>query len=148
MKFRFPLEQLLDVRLREKDLAQRDFLFANKDLAEAEALLQSYYDTIAQARQTAGMLRVSGGLCAENLQQTDLFIAGQEVRISRQKEKIRELASIAEQKHAILIEAAKEHKKVEKLRERRMDRFRREQKRRELKEVDDLVTMRFERERK
>ena len=145
MKFRFSLEQLLEVRLREKDLAQRDFLLARRAQNDAEGVLESYFQSIRDARQRAGHLRSAGGACAEHLQNTDVFIAGQEVRISHQKEKIRELASVVEQKHAILVEAAREQKKVEKLRERRLERFRKEQKRLELKEVDDLVTMRFER---
>ncbi len=146
MKFKFPFEKLLEHRQRTEDEAQRVFLIARNNLESAQAELKAMYDSITQTRNLASGLRGQGGNCVAHLQGTDFFIAGQEVRIAHQRQKIRELVSIAEQKHAILVEASQETKKVKKLRERMLERHQVRVKRREAKEQDDMVTMRFGRE--
>ena len=143
MKFRFPYEKLQEHRKREEDMAQRDFLAARQMYDQAVHELEEMYLAIDQARQRAGDLHTKGGSCAEDLKQIDQFITGQVVRIQRQKDRIRELASVMEEKQAILVIAAQEFKKVEKLRERMFERFKEALKKKEAKELDDMVTMRF-----
>ena len=146
MKFKFPLEQLLKVRARDRDQAQREYIKAHDDVEFAKRDLEEMHRSIGGARERASRLMIEGGDITGFLNQTDFYIAGQEVRIKLQKERIRELASVEEQKHAILVEAAREHKKVEKLKERSFRRFREEKRDRELRAMDDLTTMRFKRE--
>jgi flagellar FliJ protein len=147
MKFHFPFEKLLEHRQRQEDEAQRIYLIAQNQLEAAQAELRAMYESITRTRQQAGFMRSAGGSVVGQLVQTDEFISGQEVRITRQKERIRELASVAEEKHAILVEASQEVKKVTKLREKMFERFKDRLKKLEAKELDDIVTMGFGREK-
>lgn len=143
MKFRFSLEKLLEHLERQEKEAERSYLLARNHVDDANAELTELHAAVDRARRRASDLRNSGGECAASLQETDFFIAGQEVRIARQKVKIRELVSVMEEKHASLVEAAREKKKVARLREKMQERHKDLLKRKEAKDLDEIVTVRF-----
>jgi flagellar FliJ protein len=145
MKFKFSYQQLLEHRKRLEDLAQKDFSIAQKDVDVAEADLEKMYQQIDDSRQNASVLQAKGGDQAPSLVLIDHFINNHKLRIEMQRKKIRDLKSIAEEKQQALVNAAKEYKILEKLREKRVIEFKDLLKKRELKFVDDLTTMRFKR---
>ncbi len=146
MKFTFPYDKLLDHRKALEEVARREYAAARARVDEAEAELRSMYDGIARSRERAGRLEREGGAQGPALSLIGEFIDGQRIRIERQRRKIRELLMDAEEKQGALIEAAKEHKTLEKLKERRLKEFKRAVKKKELKEIDEIVTTRFKRE--
>ncbi len=143
MKFKFSYQQLLAHRKRLEEVAQRDYLLSQKNVDNAEIELEKMYQQIDDSRKRAGLLQIRGGDQAPSLVLIDSFINNHKLRIEMQRKKIRELKSIAEEKQQALVNAAKEYKILEKLREKRMSEFKELVKKRELKFVDDLVTMRF-----
>ena len=145
MKFKFSYQQLLEHRKRLEEIAQRDHLLAQRDVALAEEALEKMYQQIDDSRQRAGILQSRGGDQAPSLVLIDDFINKHKLRMDMQRKKIRELKHIAEEKQQALVNAAKEYKILEKLREKRVIEFKDILKKRELKFVDDLVTMRFKR---
>ncbi len=146
MKYKFEFEKLLTFRKMTEDRSRKDFLLARAAVDEAESSLKKMYDDVTTTHQRIGKLQQTSGRNAPALTMADEFIVGQKVRIQRQREKIRELLAVAEEKRAILVEASREKKTIEKLKEKRSEEFRRVQKKREMREIDDLVTMRFKRE--
>lgn len=146
MKFSFAFEKLLDHRKMLEDLARKDYLLAASNVATAEGELRQMYDDIRESRNRAGELGRKGGAQGPALSQIDEFIRGQNIRIQRQREKIRELMAEAERKQLALVEAAREHKTLQKLKERRLADFKRALKKGDLKIIDEIVTTRFKRE--
>ncbi len=147
MKFRFRLEKVLVHRRRLEDEAKRVYLAAKANTEAALVELERFYQQIDDARARGHELVTGTGAKSSystpTLQHTDLFIAGQKIRIEMQRKKIRELKGEEERLQDLLATAARERKAMEKLREKHLEEFRHEQNRRESEEADDLSVMRF-----
>jgi flagellar FliJ protein len=145
-KFKFAFDKLLDHKRTLEDVARREYFDAQRlvDLAKEE--LEEMYKRIDESRVRAHDIETAGGRQAPTLSQIDEFINLQKIRIERHRLKIRELNAVAEQKQELLIEAAKERKTLEKLREKRMEEYDLQAKLAEMKEVDELVVTRFKAE--
>ena len=146
MKFDFPYEKLLDHRRTLEEIARKEYMLAKGKVDDAEADLRKMYDEVTASRQRAADLAQQGGAQGASLVQVHEFIEGQKVRILRQREKIQQLMVEAEAKKEFLVEAAKETKTLEKLKERRYKEFKLQVKKKELKEIDEIVTTRYKRE--
>jgi flagellar export protein FliJ len=147
MKFRFPYKKLMEVRKREEEIAMRDFLEARSLLDQANATLRSMYDSIDEARSKAVSTAHQGGAISQQLEVIDQFIKGQKFRILKQREQVRSLLTLVEQKQEVLVKAAQEYKILEKLKEKLLLAHQQKVARIEVKEIDDLVVMRHQRER-
>ncbi len=145
MKFEFSYQQLLEYRKRLEELAQIENVAAQKQVDVAEVELERMYQQIDDSRQRARMLEVQGGKQAPSLAFIDDFINKHKIRIEMQRRVIRELKQIAEIKQQALVAAAKEYKILEKLKARKLVEYKEVMKKRELKQVDELVTTRFKR---
>ena len=143
MKFKFGYEKLLHHRQTIEDLARREMLLAQQIVDLANMELRGMYEQIDLARLRASNILREQGPHAVALAQIDEFIKLQHVRIDQHRVKLREMMAELEQKQAVLVEAAKEKKTLEKLKERRLHEFKRQNKKRELKAIDEVVTTRF-----
>ena len=146
MKFRFAYEHLLKHKKRLAELAAREFSEAQHKVDQANGKLRDMYELIEESRKRALDLTAEGGRKSGALAQIDEFITGHKIRIEHQRLVIRQLHLEAERTQEALIEAAREYKTLQKLRERRLDEFKHLVKKHELKQVDELVTTRFKRE--
>lgn len=145
MPFKFTLEPLMKHRKRLEEDAQREFFKARSAVDEALRRINSLYESVDHARRQIQILQRSGGQAIAAITQHEEFIAGVQIRIERERKVARELMMVAEEKHQVLLEAAKEFKSIEKLKERRHRQYREEKKKKELKIIDQTVTMRFKR---
>lgn len=143
MKFKFSLENLLKVRKNEEVLAQQNFFEAKSNLDICLRDIDDMYKRIDHYREQSVTLMRGEGTNSSFLFQIDEYIWGQEEKIKSARQKARELMQIVEEKEEILVNAAKEYKIIEKLREKRLESFLEEVKRKELHEMDDMATMRF-----
>lgn len=143
MKFRFKFAAVEKHRKIMMDLARRDYLEAQSQVDAKLAEIKGLYQTIDDARERAAQGQMNGTLQASDLVQIDEFINGQNIRIDRARREVRELMSIAEDKHEILLEKVKEHKAMLKLRERHFEEFKQEVKKISQKQMDDQAVMRF-----
>ena len=143
MKFEFSFETLLDHRRQIEDAARREWNEAQEKVDEAQRTLDEYYSQLDQARARVGTIEKSGGPQAGALVSIAEFISGQNIRIERHRLSMRELVMDAEIKREAMIEAAKETKTLQKLKEKKLEEFKQKKKKRELKEVDDLIVTRF-----
>ncbi len=173
MKFVFAFEKLLQHKRNVEDATRRDVNVAAEKLDGVEKELQAMYSAIDASRKRAddcakipspgsgsrSKLSSPGSRNTHDsksnllkpmlispltaLVQIDEFISGQGVRIALQKKRVREYKAIVEEAQELLLEAAKERKIYEKLREQRLAEFKDSEKKRELKRVDDMVSTRF-----
>jgi len=163
MRFVFAFEKLLQHKRNVEDATRRDVNVAATKLDAVENELKAMYVSIDESRKRASnctkppQCKVSDETLHRKsnssspmlispltaLVQIDEFIRGQGVRIDLQKKKVREHKAIVEEAQELLLEAAKERKIYEKLREQRLAEFKDSEKKRELKRVDDMVSTRF-----
>ena len=143
MKFEFSFEKLLEHKKTLEDIARRNWAEKQGELDKGLKKLEDMFGQIDESRQRALTLGTNGGATGPALVQIDEFINGQKIRIERHRASLRELMAEVERLHELLVEAAKERKTLEKLKERRLEEFKKLQKKREAKEIDELVTTRF-----
>ncbi len=145
MKFKFNLETLLSQRLREVDFAKKEYYEAQKKVDDIIKKIEMMWTEISESRIQMVKEQNLGGKKGQLLSSIDEFINGHKIRIEREKIVLRELLMIAEEKKEALIESAKEHKILERLKEKRFEEFKVVKKKKEAKENDDIATMRFKR---
>lgn len=143
MKFKFPLQKVMQHRKVLEDLAQKDFEEAVSELNAQKEKLAEMEKSVSDARAAAFRLQSEGGKASPGLVQTDEFIKGQDIRMERQKERIRECESLVENLREILRQKAIDYKIIEELREKRFKEFKIERSKLEQKRTDDLNLMRF-----
>ncbi len=143
MRFKFPLQKVLEHRKVIEDLAQKDFQEAmallvkeNKTLSERQDQMRIAYDNIFQAQHS------QSGQTSAQLKQLNDFILGQKVRIERQRAKIQECEIRVEKLREILREKAVDYKIIERLRERKKTEFNEEVAKRDQKEMDEIAILR------
>lgn len=144
MKFRFRLQKVLEHRKRLEDEAKRKYFEAMARTQEAKDKLEFMYKAIDDSRQRAHRMQSSGGghEMILSLQDIDLFIRGQNLRIEQQRKVVRECMQVEEVEQEHLIAAAKDRQALEKLREKKLQEFREGIDRKEAMEVDDLNIIR------
>lgn len=141
MKFRFPYEKLLEHRKRLQEEASKVLAVAERALADEKDKLNKLYDGSSQALQ----FRFEGERSRAHpdlLKSVDTFTKGQVIRIEAQRKVVRQHQQTVEEKRETLREAAVSFKIIERLREKKKEGFDEEFKKREAKELDEIVLMR------
>jgi flagellar protein FliJ len=143
MKFKFPLQKVLDHRKTKENLAHKDFQLAMNDLVELEEQLQRMEEALHGSHQRAGLLQNQGGSQGPALSQINEFQRGQKVLIQRLQVKIIEQQKVVEEKRELLKQAAVETKIISKFKEKKFEEFRETQEKEEQKEMDEQSILRF-----
>lgn len=148
MNFEFRFEFLLRHRKRLEEIARRDYAQARRELEDCLAGIDRMYLSIEETRvYIAEQQRLGTVEAVIQIRDCEAFIEGQKIRITKERERARGLMRVAEDKQELLIEAAKNHKMIGKLKERKRKQFRKDKKRIETKRIDDLVVIRSQRGR-
>ena len=142
MKFKFPLESVLNFRKTLENMAQRDLQEAMAELHQQNEKLNFLLSQIVEARENAFQSQVEGGKASPHLVQIEEFIRGQDVRTERQRTKIKDCEQKVEECREILRQKAIDYKIIEGLRDRRKEEFKKNVNRIEQKLADDQTTMR------
>ncbi len=145
MKFDFAYQKVLEHRKRLEEIAQRDFLEAMAELNLEQSKLDKMNEDLSQAHVQVKIETDKSGAVSGALKSIDEFIAGQKIRISRQKEKVSQAQSLVESQREILRVKAIDYKIIEKLKEKYFEDYKKKRRKREIKLLDDMNTMRFKR---
>jgi flagellar FliJ protein len=143
MKFEFSYQKLLEHRKRLEELAAKAYSDAQYRADQARVKLDEFYKQVEETRTSILNFEQEGSRSSGIMIQAQEFIEGQKFRIQKQKKELQELLQAAEMKQEELQLAARERKTIEKLKERQLQEFKVRLKKKEMKEIDDLVTMRF-----
>lgn len=145
MKFKFSLEKVLRHRHLQESLAQRDFLEAqnnlNTEIQKLKNMIQVKEDSLQQRNQLVQTTQT----WSQSVEQINMFLQGQDLRIKRQNQRLTEFEKVVEDKREILKNASVEVKIVEKLKEKKFEEFKSELNRKEQNELDELSALRFSR---
>jgi len=144
MKFKFPLQKVLDHRKIKEDLAQKDFQDAMSELQGMQKKLTEMETQIRDAHLRAFRVQDAGGAAGPTLSQVDEFIRSQKVLIQKQRGKITVQEKVVEEKRDLLRQAVVDTKVIDKLKEKRFEEFKKKIDMDEQKEMDEQSILRFE----
>ena len=125
-KFVFKLEGVLRQRKHVEREKQRELAIKQRQLVELQGYLQQLQQTVNGANNDVRLNRLTGRLDMGFLAAHRRFLTGMQRQAMGVVQKI------------ALAEAAKQRKVIEKLRERQLARWKAEQSRRELAELDEI----------
>ena len=144
-KFKFSLDKVLVHRKIQIDIAQKDFLEAEHMLdvenQNLENMIQKKEDALVQR---TGVVQ-SSVTWANEVNQINVYLTGQDLRIRKQNERLLELRKVVESRREILQEALTAAKMIERLREKKKQQYFSEVLKEEQKEIDELSVIRFSR---
>lgn len=143
MKFVFRLATLLKQRKIEQDMAQRRYSEAQDAVSKQLLFIKKLYNESDEARLRKENLQKKGISNSHTLNQIEEFIDGNKIRIHKERQKARELMSVAEEKLEILVERVKEYKMVEKLKEKQLKEFKTKKNKKMNAEMDEMNMLRF-----
>ena len=141
-QFRFPLQQVLEVRENIEKQRQGEFVVAGQNVTEAEqvfeAMLRLQKNSIVSYREQQ-MLNISP---VESSQYFDYF-CNLELQMIQQLQTITELKQEEEQKREKLLEASQDKLVIEELEKKEKEQYRRLFQKREQINIDDISTITY-----
>ncbi len=144
-KFKFSLDKVLVHRKIQVDLAQKDFLEAERaldlEVTNLKDMIQKKEDALVQ--RTGAVQGLASW--ANEVNQINVYLSGQDLRIRKQNERLLELRKVVESRREILQEALTAAKMIERLREKKKQQYFSEVLKDEQKEIDELSVIRFSR---
>jgi len=143
-RFVFRLEKVLDLRKQKEQEMMRELALAKESLAREERILEELRDRLAASRRE--LLAKQRGCLDPNeiinylryLDQLREFIELQTLRVL-------EAERIVEETRELLLQATKEKKIVEKLKENQLKKYKEELMRAEMNFLDEVGTLRYTR---
>lgn len=143
-RFVFGLDALHEHRQRAEETSQRGFAEADRALREAEARLAETARVYGDAGREIDELKENGA-SAHDLQMHQAYLAGLKRQIAAHKAAVAERARLLEKKRAELVEASRNRKVTETIKERSLEAHVACENRREQKEADELTSARLRR---
>lgn len=143
MKFKFPLQKVLEHRKTKEDMVQKEFQDAVNDLNTLVKRLEEMEALAKQAHVQAYEMQMEGGTQGPALTQINEFIRHQKVLVIAQKNRVQQQELVVEQKRELLREAAVETKIITKFKEKKFDEFRKRIEDEDQKEMDEQSILRF-----
>lgn len=141
-RFRYTMQNILDIKLKMEDQARQDFSTARNALDEEEKKLGALVARKRTYEEEAKSLR-SGVLSIRKLEENKNAIRVVEEYIEAQKKRVELANRNLEEKREALSEVIKERKTHEILKDKAFEEFLREQNREESKVVDELTSYTF-----
>lgn len=143
MKFKFPLQKVLDHREIKMDLARKEYLDAQAFQLEEQKKLQDMIDVKNKSLAQRASLASQTTGWQEQVNQINFFLAGQDLRIAQQNERLLKIEKVVESRREILKDALTEVKIMERLKEKKKADFLQEVRQKEAKELDEISSARF-----
>lgn len=146
-RFVFRLQTVLNVKEKAEEEEKKKFGDLIQLLAREEARLrqlqQQLVETMALQKQK---LQSGQGMSPDELQRIQYFKKKLEKDIEAQKLRIKEVEAALERQRLALIEAMKERKTLEALKEQQLEAFNKEIDEEEAKLIDELATLKYARD--
>lgn len=140
-RFKFSLEPLYEHRQREEEASQRENAEANLKLAAEERRLAELRNMYMAGGHEMDVLKEKGA-SGHELQMHHSYLEGLKRQIGAQEAQVAQCALAAEKKRLALVEASRNKKVIEIMKERSLSAHMVRENRREQKESDDLTSAR------
>lgn len=143
-RFVFNLQSLYEHRQRAEEASQREFAEVNLRLQAEERRVAELKQLYLDSGFEMDSLKEKGAPGHE-LELHQAYLAGLKRQISAQEARVREIQKLLEKKRAELVEASRNKKVMEIMKERSLGAHMLKENRLEQKEADDLTTARLRR---
>ncbi|WP_407399310.1 flagellar export protein FliJ [Treponema sp.] len=137
-KFQFKMQKILDLRKFEQQQAEAELGKANAEVSR----IQRELDSIAMKRVKTAKEN-SGQTDFMILSQMDRFFTGLDIQKEKFLEEMVQAQLVADEKRAVVLECMKKTKALEKLREKHLNKWKKEMQEQEEIIVDDVMTSRY-----
>lgn len=145
MKFKFRLDFLIKHNKDKEKQALIEYSKAVSAVSDVNNEIKASMDRVNQCRQHICDVEAKGGnIGATVIMEVD-FINRLGLKIKDAERRLVAANEFLEEQRLLLVEAQRETKKVELLRERKFEEFKKAKKLREQKSIDDMITSRFKR---
>lgn len=145
MKFKFRLDFLIKHNKDKEKQAIIEYSKAVSAVSDVNDEIKASMDRVNQCRQHICDVEAKGGnIGATVIMEVD-FINRLGLKIKDAEIRLVAANEFLEEQRLLLVEAQRETKKVELLRERKFEEFKKAKKLREQKSIDDMITSRFKR---
>ncbi|GIW07965.1 MAG: hypothetical protein KatS3mg060_2770 [Dehalococcoidia bacterium] len=143
MTIRFRLEPVLEMRRRRTEALEREFAALERQRLERVAAIDALRAELATTR--AGLLARlgSGKLDLRAMAQAQAYAERLERRIAAEEMSLADLVARCDAKRRELVGAHQEQKAIEKLKERYQARSAEEARTQEIRQADEIATVRF-----
>lgn len=144
MAFKFGLEAVLKHRKRLEDVAQKEFVEAQRALDQCLEKIEAMYRRHDEVRiEILDAQRDGSSQKLNEVRDMEAFLGGHKIRIQAERMQARALMQVVEEKQEALIEAAKEKKILVKLKEKKFAEYKQRMAELEAKAQDDMTTTRI-----
>ena len=141
-KFRYRMQNILDVKSKLEEQARLEFALANRALMEEEEKLQKLIDR-KKAYEAEIVRLLHEKLRLEKIRENEQASKTMDTLIATQRLQVKAAERKVEQARLKLQEVMQERKTHEKLREHAFEEFVQEENARESKEIDELTSYRY-----
>lgn len=145
--FKFKLQIVLDVKEKREEEEKEKLAKLFKLKADEEAVLakleREKFDTLEELKEK----QKTGGINVEKIKMYHAHLKKLDHRITNQKLRLTEIDIAIDKQREALLEATKEKKTFEKLKEKHYDEWLKELDAEERKFIDELATIRFARDK-
>ncbi len=148
-RFKFRLEKVLEVRRRKEEEKEKELASLKKELRREEEFLEKLRkETSLIAERIGAFQKVDDeSLNLEELRREYDYLEVLRNKITRHLNTVEKLMIKIEEKRKELIEASKERKIMEKLKDKQYRKFRSEEERKERKVLDEIGTLNYNHKR-
>lgn len=140
-RFRYNLEALLKYRSVREDERKKDLAFATMAAEQVRLEISNVHAEIERARAEIRD-RAVGSITAAELLRYSAYTSGVQCKLERLHAVLAEKEKIREEKRQLFIEARKERRAIEILKEKKFAEYRKNLGREEAKLVDDIISSR------
>lgn len=137
-RFRFSMQKILDLRTFEQKNAEIEL---GKALA-AETAIQRKIESLSQGAAAAAVA-ANGSVDFEYIRSTSSYIVLLKSQIYEQTVRLAEAKVVSEQKRSVLVKAIEKKKVLEKLRDKKLEAYKKAMFKAEETALDDVVTGRY-----
>jgi flagellar FliJ protein len=141
LRFRFRLKRVLDLRVQIRDEARQELVLRNSERDQQICILAQLQDEFLQLGLVPG-----GTYSASDISRLAAYAERLTVAIDRQKVLVAEAIKAAEEAQERYIEASKEAKTLEMLRDKKLEEFRVEELREEGALLDEIAVQKVARD--
>ncbi|SJZ64142.1 flagellar export protein FliJ [Selenihalanaerobacter shriftii] len=145
-KFKFKLEKILDYRQQEEDMIQQKLAKIKEELNKAETQLNNLVNNKKQNQAELKEKEIKG-IDVQQAMVYRNYIETLKVKITNQQQTVTEIRERSTKCRRKLLEKRKECKMLTKLKERKISEYQKGFLRKEQKQIDELATNNFNRQR-
>ncbi|MEG0254310.1 MAG: flagellar export protein FliJ [Vagococcus sp.] len=137
-KYKFSLDNVLNWRELQEEEAKKNFLVYQQAQREQEDILEGYIEASQSMNESTGSLTN-----INKLRQQFVYKNFLDNQIEMQKETVSQYSNETSKKMSVFVDAQKERKIMERLKEKHYENYLLEEKSEEQKELDEMGTLRF-----